>query len=800
MINKKSSKDKVTKAQSAKVNTSKRKSNTSNKANKASVKQVTWFVWAMRTLVKLAVAGLFTLVIIFIYLDAKVKDIFEGERWQVPVQVYGKVERLAVGDKVNLENIAQDLKLKGYKKVTKVAKPGQFAQSQHRLIIFQRAFNFADGLSSAKPFTIETQKGIITALYIQHNIVPTIQLEPQLLARLVPDNKEDRELVVLEQVPTQLIDTLLLIEDRDFYHHKGVSPLGILRALYQNILAGRTVQGGSTLTQQLVKIMFLSRERTLTRKVQEALMALILEFRYSKDQLLEAYLNEVYLGQHFSNGVYGFGLAARFYFDKDISSLNNQEIALLIAQVKGPSYYNPRRYADRAKERRDLILRLMLEQDMLSLAEFKLAVNANLAVTTKKQLKKKKYPAYLQLVKQELSQLVTSDLQQSGIRVFTGFSHRSQQLVEKTLSHQLPILEKKHKQRSLQAAMLVTDIDSGEIRAVAGDRVSGYAGFNRALNAKRPVGSLIKPAIYLAALERYEEYNLATLLDDKAITLKRATNGDKNDSGQWRPKNYDGKYRGQVSLIDGLVKSLNVPTVNLGMSLGLDKVTDAIHVLGHQQEIIMRPAMLLGSMNMSPFEINQLYLPIAANGYFKQGHAITHIVSAHGETLWQSMNETQQRLSSHSVYLLNYALGKVAKVGTAKSLTWRLADKNIAGKTGTSNDLRDSWFIGYDDKHLVTTWLGKDNNESTGLTGSSGALPLFAHFMKAQGVVERTDMMPNGVAMTLFESSTGLAVKEQCDNTISYPAITAGIVRSDNCIKEKEDKRSWFEKLFSAED
>jgi penicillin-binding protein 1B len=788
MTNKKNSKIKGNEAK-----TKKAEAKTVNTGSKKSTR----LAWTLHTLFKLAIAGSFTLFIVLIYLDAKVKNTFEGERWQVPVQVYGKVDSFSVGDKVNLKHIAEDLKLKGYNKVAKVIKPGQFAQSEQRLIIFQRAFDFSEGFISAKPLTIDVNRGVITALYVQHNVVPNIQLEPQLLARIVPDNKEDRELVVLEQVPTQLIDTLLLIEDRNFYHHKGVSPVGILRALYQNLRAGRTVQGGSTLTQQLVKNMFLTRERTLTRKAQEALMALILEFRYSKDQLLEAYLNEVYLGQNFANGVYGFGLASRFYFDKNISTLNNQEIALLIAQVKGPSYYNPRRHPERAKERRDLVLRLMLEKDMLSLAEFKLSVNAKLGVTSKSQLRKKKYPAYLQLVKQELAQLVASDLHQSGIKVFTGFSHRSQQLIEKTISKQLPVLEKQYKQKSLQAAMVVTDISTGEIRAIAGDRVSGYAGFNRALHTKRSVGSLIKPAIYLAALERYEEYNLATLLDDKAITLKRAANGDEHDRGQWQPKNYDGKYRGQVALISGLVQSLNIPTVNLGMALGLDKVADTIHLLGYQQDITMRPAMLLGSMSMSPIEINQLYLPIAANGYYKRGHTINSIVSGQGETLWKFIDKNEQRLSSHGAYLLNYALGQVTKTGTARSLSWRLADKSVVGKTGTSNDLRDSWFVGYDAKHLVTTWLGKDNNSPTGLTGSSGALPLFAHFMKAQGVNNRVDIIPDGVAMTLFEKNTGFAVNEQCDNTVRYPAITAGIIRTGNCLKPKEDKRSWFEKLFS---
>ncbi|MBU2893110.1 penicillin-binding protein 1B [Colwellia sp. D2M02] len=789
--------NKKTRAKKSK-NTSEKKS--AIKTNDGQAKG--WLSWCLRTFFKVCIAAFFTLIIVLIYLDAKVKKTFEGERWQVPVQVYGKVDTLHVGDEANLSHIAQELKLKGYKKVAKVSAPGQFAQSSHRLIIFQRAFTFAQGFMGAEPLTIEVENNHITALYVQHNVVPSIQLEPQLIARLVPDNKEDRELIVLQQVPAQLIDTLLLIEDRDFYHHSGVSPLGILRALYANMRAGRTVQGGSTLTQQLVKNMFLTRDRTLTRKAQEALMALILEFRYSKDQLLEAYLNEVYLGQNFAHGVYGFGLASNFYFGKNIAQLTNHEIALLIAQVKGPSYYDPRRHPKRAKQRRDLILRLMLEQDMLSLAEFKYAVNAPLSVTNKRQSRKKKYPAYLQLVNQELNELVSEDLRKSGIKVFTGFSHRSQQLVEQTINTQLPLLEKKYQQKSLQAAMVVSDISTGEVRALAGDRVSGFAGFNRALDAKRQIGSLIKPAIYLAALERFEQYNLATLLDDKAITLSRETGQNKKSDTQgshlWRPKNYDGKYRGQVPLITGLVNSLNIPTVNLGMALGLDNVADAIHLLGYQQDITMRPAMLLGSMTMSPVEINQLYLPIAANGQYKKNHAITHIMSNQGETLWTYNDLQEQRLSNYGAYLLNYALGQVTQIGSAKSLSWRLPNNSVAGKTGTSNDLRDSWFVGYDAKHLVTTWLGNDDNKPTGLTGSSGALPLFADFMKAQGISDRKEHMPDGVIMLPFEQKTGLAVNEQCEGTTLYPAVAAGVRISKNCLQPKVDKRSWFEKLFST--
>lgn len=777
----------------------------------------TWLRRITITGVKLTITLFFVLALFTIYLDAKVQETFEGQRWQVPAQIYGQIESLKIDAPLKLERLAKSLKLNGYQKVGRVYASGQYAQSANRLIFYRRPFVFpqtestslANSSTSATQLTINVSDGKISQLFSDDVPVMVLQLEPILLARLVPNNKEDRVLTALENTPTQLLDTLLLIEDRDFYHHQGISPLGILRALYNNLVAGRTVQGGSTLTQQLVKNMFLTRERTLARKIKEAIMAIIIEIRYSKDQLLEAYVNEVYLGQHYANGIYGFGLAAKFYFGKALVELNSAQIALLVAQVKGPSYYDPWRHPVRAKERRDLVLRLMLEQNLLSVEEFRVSVNSPLSIRKNRRFKAQKYPAYLQLVKQELNQYLTANQQKMGVRVFTGFSHLSQQLLEQTVTSQLALLEQKYQQQDLQAAMVVTDIASAEVRALVGDRQSGYAGFNRAINAKRPIGSLIKPAIYLAALERFEQFNFATLLADEPITLtssveisdtqasQKADQKGKSKGQQWQPRNYDGKYRHQVPLIDGLVKSLNIPTVNLGMALGLKNVANAMHLLGYENDIIMRPSMLLGAINMSPLQINQMYLALANQGYSEQAHAINNISSSKGETLWKFETTNEQVISTNAAYLMDYALTKVTETGTAKSLSWRLKNQIVAGKTGTSNDLRDSWFVGYDNNHLVTTWLGKDDNKPTGLTGSSGALILFSDFIKKQGVVNKKCSKPDAIAMTLFENETGHAVTSQCDNTINYPAVSAGIIRQESCLKEKVEDRSWFEKLFN---
>ncbi len=753
---------------------------------KSKVKRL--FVWCGVTLFKLAIVLFFTLIIYCIYLDGKIRNKFEGQRWEVPIQVYGQAETLTVGEQLNLTVLSNSLDFAGYKRVTTVRNAGEYAMSAKRLIVYRRAFSFDNGMQTPNQITIDTNNSHISKLLIANKSVKSVQLEPVLMDRILPKNKEDRVLTPIGDVPELLLDTLLLVEDRDFYFHAGVSPVGILRALYNNIQAGRTVQGGSTLTQQLVKNMYLTRDKTLWRKANEAVMSLLLEYRYSKDQLLEAYINEVYLGQNYANAIHGFGLGAEFYFDKPIDQLSIEQIAMLVGIIKGPSYYDPWRKPDNARERRDLILKLMFEQDYFSKDEYIIAIESPLTVRKQRRFTKQKFPNYVQLINRELSGLLSDYDKKSGIFVFTGFSHYSQLMLEQTIRTKLPTL--KGFNEKLQAAMIVSDIATGEVRALVGGNKNGYEGFNRALNANRPIGSLVKPAIYLAALERYENYTLATVLEDKPITLT-SDNGN-----EWKPKNYSGEYKEYVSLNDSLVESLNVPTVNLGMELGLTSVADIIHMLGFDKDITTRPSMLLGAINMSPFEVNQFYLPIASNGFYKPSHAVTRIVSAEGETLWENIPSEEQIISTQASYLLDYSLVEVTKRGTAKSLSWRLKGKTLAGKTGTTNEQRDSWYVGYDNKHLVTAWLGRDDNQPTEHTGSSGALVLYADFMAKQGVVDKLLSIPEGVVEVVFEKETGNAVLDNCSETIKLPAIALGVEKLATCKQPIPQEKNWLEKLF----
>ncbi|WNC68187.1 penicillin-binding protein 1B [Thalassotalea nanhaiensis] len=749
--------------------------------------------WCAITSIKLSIIFIVSIGLYSIYLDGKVRQTFEGQRWQVPAQVFARVPTIFNDQKVNFDFLEEELKHLNYKRVSIVKSPGEFTRKSTKLIIYRREFDFGSGLEPASLITIEKKSGEVFRLVQDNQPVHQVKLEPILIDRILSAEGEDRVVIPLDQIPQQVIDTLLLIEDKDFYHHHGLSPTGILRAFWKNLLAGQTVQGGSTLTQQLAKNMYLTRHKTLWRKVNEAIMSIILEIRYSKDQILEAYLNEVYLGQHYANGIHGVGLASQFYFGKPIKQLDNAEVALLVAQIKGPSFYDPWRKPERAIQRRDLVLRVMFENHSIDTEQYKQALSTPLNIRPDRRFAKQTYPGYMQLVRRELKNMGANSAMQSGIRIFTGFDLQRQTHAERAVIEQLTTLEKAKDNDQLEASVLVSDIRTGEIQAVVGGKEVKYSGFNRALDAKRPIGSLIKPVVYLAALERFEQYNLATPLKDEPISLK-------SSKGKlWQPKNYDGKFRGQVPLLDGLVKSLNVPTVNLGLKVGVDNVAITLATLGFKGKVPKVPSMLLGAINMSALEVNQWYNTIANGGLYNKSYAIIKVVSSQGDVLWSKANVVDVRLSQQGAYLIDYALAKVAQEGTAKSLAWRFPEQILAGKTGTSNDSRDSWFVGYDRESVVTTWVGRDDNLPTGLTGSSGALTVFANYLKKQGSNSRFDLVPDGVEFTTFELATGNAVIGDCANVADFPAISDGVFYSDQCLEKRKDPPNWLEKLFGLD-
>ncbi|MFD2178747.1 penicillin-binding protein 1B [Veronia pacifica] len=715
-----------TKTPAKKKSSTTRKSPAKKSSNKKNNQQKkNWFRWTAVLGLKLGLCCVAVMALFGIYLDSKIQSRFEGQIWSLPAVVYGRVLHLEPGDNQDIQGLKQELELLNYQRVRQPEKAGQYAASSTKIEIIRRPFEFEDGSDPSRHVMISfDQQGVKKLKDMDSGKqLGFLNIEPRLLGMMNPRGDEQRLFVPREGFPEYLVDALLTTEDRDFYHHGGVSPIAIARAFVANLRSGRTVQGGSTLTQQLAKNIFLTRERSLWRKVQEAYMAVILDYRYSKDKILETYLNEVYLGQAAGNAVHGFPLGARLYFGRPINELSLDQLAMLVGMVKGPSYYNPRRYPERARQRRDLVLRLMMEQNLISGAQYEQAASRKLGIEKDVGLTQRQ-PAYFELLRQEIKERVGGQFTPgTGLRVFTTLDPLSQQLIEKAVVDTVGSL-KKRAGKKLEAAAVIADRSSGEIRAVVGGSRPGYAGFNRALNGSRQIGSLAKPPIYLAALSQPDKYNLMSPLDDNPLSLN--SNGT-----QWQPRNYDRKYRGQVPLITALEKSYNIPTVNLGLDLGLNNVVDTMADLGIDPDQITRvPSLLLGAFTLTPMEVTQMYQTLASGGRKASLTALRSVVTQQGDVLYRQWPKSSQVVPAQASWLTLFAMKKVVASGTARRLNHEFSWASLAGKTGTTDNNRDSWYVGIDGREVVTVWLGRDDNKPTGLTGSSGALPVYQNYIK----------------------------------------------------------------------
>jgi len=728
-----------------------------------------------------------------VYLDSQVRAAFDGKKWALPAKVYARPLALYPGLLLSPEQLESELLWADYRKVNQATRPGTFTREGDEWTIIRRGFPYWDGAEGVREIRVRLQQQRVETLMDDSGQQPLIRLEPQYIGGIFPSHNEDRELVKLDQVPPVLVAALIVTEDQHFFDHWGLSFQGIARALVANVKAGRTVQGGSTLTQQLVKNFFLSNERSLTRKVQEALMSLLLELHYDKEEILETYINEVYLGQSGRRGIHGFGLAARFYFGKPLAELQTSEIATLVGLVKGASFYNPRRHPERAKERRDLILGLMAKHNIISDAERLRAVSDALITASPRRAGQREFPAFLERAKAELQQdYRLQDLQTEGLRVFTTLDPWLQSSVERAAEGHLSRLERGGPSSdindSLEVAAVLTSVDGGEIRALLGGRDATYFGFNRALNAQRAIGSLAKPAVFLAAL-RTDNYHWGMLLDDSPVTVTG------QDGSVWTPKNYDGKSHGNVAMADALERSLNQATARLGMTLGLEAVIDEFHRLGVERTIPAYPSLLLGAMSLTPLEVAQLYQTIASEGFLMPLRTIDAVTTGQGEMLSSYAIRGQQVYDPALIAWLRAGLEGVVSRGTAKGLA--SLPLPLAGKTGTSDDQRDAWFAGFDNRHLGVIWVGYDDNRPMNVTGSSGALPIWRDTFKRSGVEPLT---PSRYLTYLPVNDQGELLEDGCSATV-YAFPSHWQTRERRACERGADKlrkeiRSWLDWLF----
>lgn len=732
-------------------------------------------LWAAASLALIAVCvGALVFVAYLIRLDGEIRDRFAGARWALPAQVYAAPLELYPGARMAGDDLVHELRRLGYRALTSLEGPGTFVQRPgDRVDVHARPFEFWDGPQPATAMIVQFIDGQISGLSNGSTGAPLnlARLDPMLIGSIYPQQGEDRVLVRLDEVPDLLPRGLMAVEDRGFYGHFGISPKGITRAFIANLQAGRVVQGGSTITQQLVKNFFLDHRQTWARKINEAFMALLLEAHYEKDEILEAYLNEVNLGQDGGRSVNGFGLGATFYFNKPLVELMPHEIALLVGIVKGPSFYNPRRNPERALARRNLVLKVFADDGLIDQATYDAAVARPLDLAGGRDGGVERYPAFVDLVKRQLRrQYEEEDLTREGLRIFTTLNPRAQEVLEAEIVRRLPEIERSRRMDddTLEAAGVVTNVEGGEVLALVGGRRVRFPGFNRALDARRSIGSLAKPFVYLTALARPAEFNLYSWLADEPVEVKMA------HGPVWRPQNYDKQLHGPQPLFAALAQSYNLPTVQLGLAVGADAVMDTFRAAGYRGDATVLPSIFLGAIDIAPLDVAQMYATLAAGGFQAPLSAIREVLTEAGEPLSRYPLKVRQALPEGPVYLVNWALEQVMRAGTGRAAYQQLPSSlSVAGKSGTTDDFRDAWFAGFGGDRVAVVWVGRDDNKSIGLSGSSGALPIWAGVMKGLKVQSRDPFQPSSVISLLIDPGTGLRADEACAGAITVPFVSS---------------------------
>ena len=757
-----------------------------------------WRYTSYTVLTVALLAAFFTL-----YLDFRVRSEFEGRRFALPARIYARPLELHAGLRIAQIDVVRELQEAGYGHGPREGDPGWFANDNDWLEVAVRPFVFWDGLQPAKRVRVAFEGGAVKAVQdAEGRELPLARLEPLAIGGIYPANNEDRVLVRLSEVPKPMVQALIANEDRNFYAHHGFDLRGIARAAL-SFLRLKGLQGGSTLTQQLVKNFFLTPERTISRKVTELFMAVLLEIHYDKDEILETYLNEIYLGQDRDRAIHGVGLAALYYFGKTVDHLTLAESALLVGMVKGPAFYDPFRNPERALERRNLVLRETKDRGFATMEQYAQARAASLGVNQKAAMGTSPHPGFLDLVHRQLRRdYDETDLRSEGLRVFTTLDPRVQSAAERVLERKLAQFDKGKifGEPGLEGAVVVTDTQSGEVQALVGGRDVRFRGFNRALDAGRPVGSLLKPAIYLTALAEPSRYTLVTPIDDGPFVWKSRGAPD------WEPTNYDKTFHGAVPLRSALAHSYNAATARLGTDLGVEKVLATIKRLGIEREMQPYASTLLGAVDLSPLEVAQMYQTIASGGFRTPLRAIREVTTQDGRPLKRYALAVEQAFAPEPMYLITAAMQGVVREGTAQSLkNWLPPETAVAGKTGTTTEQRDAWFAGFTGDRLGIVWIGYDDNRAARLSGAGAALPVWGEMMAALAPEPLALPKPDGIETVLIDPESGLRADLACSGAVELPfALGSAPAERAPCASAlgiavegvKQQAKSWMQRLF----
>jgi len=645
--------------------------------------------------------------------------------------VYGRPFILELGADPDAEEVVEHLRRLGYRSSgASRVEPGEYRMRRGRWTIGRRGFRPAAGLAEGGTLTVDLDyRGRVTRLEsVDGTRLSRAVLEPELLGRVGPGALEDRRPIALAEMPPTLVQAVLTMEDQRFLEHHGLDPRRIAAAAVANVRAGRVVQGGSTLTQQLAKNLFLSPKRSYVRKLREAFMAVALEARYSKDEILEAYLNEIYLGRDGGTAMHGVGAAARAYFGKDVSELDLAESALLAGIIRAPNAYTPLRHPDLARERRDLVLRRMRDAGLLDHRE------ADEASATPIRVRRPLLP--IGGVRYFTDWVARSAEVGPGGAVITTLSPRLQEAAQRAVTEGIARLERDfdwlreaEAGEPLQAALIALDPRNGEVLAMVGGRDHGRSQFNRATDARRQPGSAFKPVVALAALARpvdrggQPSFTLASIIPDEPLRVE-------TPAGAWEPTNYSHRHEGPVTLREALERSLNVPFARLGLEVGGERIVETARRLGVQSPLSPYPSLALGASEVTPLELTRAFAVLAAGGARAPLRSTLLSVDRNGQPVESDVGPTVHVYDPSETYLVTSALLGVVERGTGSSLRDRGFQGQVAAKSGTTNDFRDAWFVGYTPTLAVGVWVGFDRGRSLQIPGAGAALPIFAAFLR----------------------------------------------------------------------
>jgi 1A family penicillin-binding protein len=727
-----------------------------------------WFTRGLIVMVAIMALAIGALVIYGAMLSASLSLPRSDEH--PPLLIYGAPFFLQAGTSIAESGLLDRLHRLGYRPVTGVPKhPGQYAVETDRLQIYLHAQE--ETHVPARRITLALGDGRVTEVQVESGgpFESLVSLEPPLVSGMRGGTRQMREWMPLSRMPRGVIDTLLAVEDRRFYTHHGIDPIAVGRALWANVMQGGVVQGGSTITQQLAKNLFYSPQRTMGRKLKESVAALVLEWKYRKDEILESYLNEIYLGQAGSVAIYGVGEAAHRYFGKTLEELTVEEVALIIGLIKGPNTYAPTKNLESATHRRDVVLRRLREEGQLTEDAWRQAVNRPVTVMLSQDVMTDA-PYFIDYLLRQVEESTGMGIPE-GARIYSTLDPFIQELATDSLHKGLADLETAHPEltagdRPLQGAAVVLAAKTGHVLAMVGGREYRTSQFNRAVQAHRQAGSLIKPFVYLAAFEASRDqgrtsHTAATLLLDEPVTFD-------SGNGPWSPQNYDRQFHGQVSVRNALEHSYNVPAVRIAHEIGLPALRTTLQGFGLGAQWAENLSIALGSTSVSLLNITSAYGGLANAGVLTRPLAMFKLVSESGDVLWTFSPDRHQAVSPQAAYLMTSLLKGVVDRGTGAKARALGVEGPVAGKTGTTDGYRDAWFIGYTPDVVIGVWVGFDDERPVKLSGSQAALPIWSRLARRVMAHPSPDFeMPSGIVQRDIDPRTGQLATSQCPEKTS---------------------------------